>query len=103
MESSEAVPLDPEDVHRGSPWDTSDRRKDTGQRLVHRMPKNPKIIAFESTQHRFEVPLRPDLWSSSAMSGVPVSHHQLQPTPPISRKRIASGGTRRTKKEGIEF
>ncbi|KAG2582072.1 basic proline-rich protein-like isoform X5 [Panicum virgatum] len=38
--------------------------QDTGQWLVDRMPSNPKKMAFISTQERFEVPLRPELWSS---------------------------------------
>ncbi|CAL4892648.1 unnamed protein product [Urochloa decumbens] len=63
---------------------------DTGQRLVHRMPNNPKIVAFESTQHRFEVPLRPELWSSFAGSGGPVSPPQLHPTPPVGPRSNAS-------------
>ncbi|CAL4996256.1 unnamed protein product [Urochloa decumbens] len=63
---------------------------DTGQRLVHRMPNNPKIVAFESTQHRFEVPLRPELWSSYAGSGGPVSPPQLHPTPSVGPRSNAS-------------
>ncbi|CAN6209191.1 unnamed protein product [Urochloa humidicola] len=55
------------------------------------MPNNPKIVAFESTQQRFEVPLRPELWSSYAMSGGPVSPPQLHPTPHVSRRSNASG------------
>ncbi|CAO2201775.1 unnamed protein product, partial [Urochloa humidicola] len=61
----EPVPTDPEDAQRRSLRDTSDRR--------------------------FEVPLRPELWSSHAGSGFPVSPPQLHPTPPVSRMSNASG------------
>ncbi|WVZ94601.1 hypothetical protein U9M48_040473, partial [Paspalum notatum var. saurae] len=39
---------------------TSPARKNSGQRLVDRMPVNPKKMVFMSTQEIFEVPLRPD-------------------------------------------
>jgi len=36
------------------------QKLDSGQRLVHRMPVNPRKMVFVSTQEIFEVPLRPE-------------------------------------------
>ncbi|KAG2570877.1 hypothetical protein PVAP13_7KG077027 [Panicum virgatum] len=63
MEPSDPVPAQSVDVQRGSPQ-VHLSSMDTGQWLVDRMPSNPKKMAFISTQERFEVPLRPELWSS---------------------------------------
>lgn len=48
-------------VHVDMPHASPHSRIQTGQRLVDRMPVNPRMMAFESTQERFEVPLRPEL------------------------------------------
>nr|TKW30121.1 hypothetical protein SEVIR_2G014100v2 [Setaria viridis] len=53
MESSDSVPLQSEGVQRGSPRICSTRRTDTCQQLVNRMPINPKLAVFESTQERY--------------------------------------------------
>nr|TKW09591.1 hypothetical protein SEVIR_6G113120v2 [Setaria viridis] len=53
MESSDTVPLQSEGVQQGSPRICSTRRTDTCQRLVNRMPINPKLAVFESTQERY--------------------------------------------------
>jgi hypothetical protein len=50
MEPSDLLPSHTKDVQRGSPRDYSTRRVDIVQRLVDRMPINPKIAVFESTQ-----------------------------------------------------
>ncbi|CAL5000491.1 unnamed protein product [Urochloa decumbens] len=110
MESQDSVPLQSDDVQRGSPENRSTRRLHTGQQLVNRMPSNPKIAVFESTQERFEVPLRPDLRSTYPVGGGPGSSFQQQPNPNVCqtsyvrRARNASDdrtgvGVRRRKKQ----
>nr|TKW02610.1 hypothetical protein SEVIR_8G251600v2 [Setaria viridis] len=79
MESSDTVPLQSEGVQQGSPRIYSTRRTDTCQRLVNRMPINPKLAVFESTQERFEVLLRPELRSSYPVGGGPGSSFQQLP------------------------
>ncbi|XP_022684900.1 uncharacterized protein LOC101760256 [Setaria italica] len=79
MESSDTVPLQSEGVQQGSPRICSTRRTDTCQRLVNRMPINPKLAVFESTQERFEVLLRPELRSSYPVGGGPGSSFQQLP------------------------
>ncbi|RLM58047.1 uncharacterized protein C2845_PM18G06300 [Panicum miliaceum] len=81
MEPSDSLPSHTEYVQRGSPRHYSTRRVDTVQRLVDRMPINPKIAVFESTQERFEAPLRPDMWSSHSVAGGPGSSVQMPPGP----------------------
>ena len=39
---------------------------------------------------RFEVPLRPELWSSYAMGGSPRLHLHQQPNPTVCRRRQVS-------------
>jgi hypothetical protein len=105
---------------------------ETGQRLVDRMPTNPRTMAFISTQERyshvllsmyiffprcmltcfylvhyhllrrFEVPLRPELWSDFAAGAVPASDLQQrddrparQPSPLTARGRTKSFRRRR--------
>lgn len=49
-----------EDAPEPSARGTSPARMHSGQRLVDRMPANPKKMVFMSTQEIFEVPLRPE-------------------------------------------
>ena len=66
---------------------------DTGQRLVDRMPSNPKKMAFISTQERslHDVNLYPLDWGFSVHVFCLVSLHlHQQPNPPVRRRRQVS-------------